>query len=286
MQPDPQQGERMSSKGTTRAILAAALLSAFGAVAALPAAAQQQPEPANRPAQTAPVQKSTYVADANTRKCANAVCLAYVSTSSSQVNDDAQQGLTALQDILTKKTAVHPEAVVALNIEQADLSVYNFIYWPVTPNAQALSENTRRKVQTYINRGGVILFDKMGDAGDDALIRILGDINVRQLVNLDKDHTLKHSFYRVGSLAGSNDYNGVNGVWVESPKTQGAENVSSVIIGNNNWAGAWAGRTLPKDSRDRELALRSGVNMFLVSLAGDFKSDPVQQTLEKLGKTP
>src|SRR5690348_16462575 len=98
MQPDPQQGERMSSKGTTRAILAAALLSAFGAVAALPAAAQQQPEPANRPAQTAPAQKSPYVADANTRKCANAVCLAYVSTSSSQVNDDAQKGLTAPQD--------------------------------------------------------------------------------------------------------------------------------------------------------------------------------------------
>lgn len=274
----------MSSKGTTRALLAAVLLSAFSAATALPAVAQQQqPKPANQPAPTAPAPKAPSVVDPNARKCANEVCLAYVATASSQVNDDAQQGLTALQDILTKKTAVHPDAVVALNIEQADLSVYNFIYWPVTPNAQPLSDNARHKVQTYINRGGVILFDTMGDAGNDALRRILGDINVRPLVNLDKDHTLKHSFYRVGSLAGSNDY---NGVWVEAAKTQGAENVSSIIIGNNNWAGAWAGRTLPKDSRERELALRSGVNIFLYSMAGDFKSDPVQQTLEKLGKTP
>ncbi len=280
----------MSSKGTNRGFLAAALLAAFAAVAALPAAAQQTNVPAaNRPAQTAPAPtintpaKSPVIIDTNTRKCANAVCLAYVATSSSQVNDDAQQGLAALQDMLTKKTAVHPEAVVALNIEQADLSVFNFIYWPVTANAQPLSDNARHKVQTYINRGGVILFDTMGDTGNDALRRILGDINVRPLANLDKDHTLKHAFYRVGSLAGSNDY---NGVWVESPGTAGAENVTSIIVGNNNWAGAWAGRTLPKDSHERELALRSGVNIFLYSLAGDFKSDPVQQTLEKLGKEP
>ncbi|HTK85066.1 MAG TPA: DUF4159 domain-containing protein [Patescibacteria group bacterium] len=279
----------MSSKGTGRGFLAAALIAAFSAVAALPASAQQQSAPANRPAQTAPAPatnapvKSPMIIDANTRKCAGAVCLAYVSTSSSQVNDDAEKGLTALQDVLTKKTAVHPEAVVALNIEQADLSVFNFIYWPVTANAQPLSDNARRKVQTYINRGGVILFDTMGDTGNDALRRILGDINVRPLANLDKDHTLKHAFYRVGSLSGSNDY---NGVWVESPGTGGAENVTSIIVGNNNWAGAWAGRTLPKDSRERELALRSGVNIFLYSLAGDFKSDPVQKTLEKLGKTP
>ena len=259
-------------------LLPSLLIAVFAAATVLPATAQTPAPPAKAPVAT--TQKSP-ITDPNALKCANGVCLAYIASTSAQANDDAQKGLEALQATLAKKTSVHPEAVVALNVEQADLSLFRFIYWPITPNTQPLSDNARKKVQDYINSGGVLLFDTMGQANTETLRKVLGEINVRPLTNLDKDHTLKKAFYKITSLPGSTDY---NNVWVEAPGAQGSENVSSVIIGDNNWAGAWAGRTLPQTSHEREIALRAGVNMVLYSLAGNFKADPIQVTLEKLGK--
>jgi hypothetical protein len=47
---------------------------------------------------------------------------------------------------------------------------------------------------------------------------------------------------------------------------------------------AWGGKTLPGISREREMALRTSVNMVLYSLAGTFKGDPIQKVLEKLDR--
>src|SRR4051812_14821217 len=99
-------------------ILAGLLLAAF-ATAVSPVYAQSAPA---GQAQQAPVTKTAApVTDPNALKCANAICIAYISSPSAQTNEDAQKGLEALQATLIKKTAVKPEAIIALNIEQADL---------------------------------------------------------------------------------------------------------------------------------------------------------------------
>ena len=65
---------------------------------------------------------------------------------------------------------------------------------------------------------------------------------------------------------------------VPSPNFDG---VTSVIIGGNDWAGAWAqedrGRftITPGGEQQREMAYRFGVNLLMVALAGNYKADQV-----------
>jgi hypothetical protein len=79
-----------------------------------------------------------------------------------------------------------------------------------------------------------------------------------------------------------------------SRPARGGDGVSSVLITGNDFAGAWAidqeGRFLyPTDSpdpRQRELAFRSGVNIVMYTLTGNYKADQVHvpALLERLGQ--
>jgi len=71
------------------------------------------------------------------------------------------------------------------------------------------------------------------------------------------------------------------------------DGVSSVVIGGNDWAGAWAtdgsGRSIlpvvPGGERQREMAMRFGINLVMYSLTGNYKGDQVHlpAILERLG---
>ncbi|MEO1331667.1 MAG: DUF4159 domain-containing protein, partial [Pseudomonadota bacterium] len=71
------------------------------------------------------------------------------------------------------------------------------------------------------------------------------------------------------------------------------DGVSPVIIGGHDWAGAWAvdsqGQPLLPigrgGERQRELALRFGVNVVMYAYTGNYKSDQVHipSLLERLG---
>ena len=70
--------------------------------------------------------------------------------------------------------------------------------------------------------------------------------------------------------------------------------MSSVIVGGNDWAGAWAvddsGQPLypvvPGGEEQREMALRFGINLVMYVLTGNYKSDQVHvpAILERLGQ--
>jgi hypothetical protein len=70
--------------------------------------------------------------------------------------------------------------------------------------------------------------------------------------------------------------------------------VSSIIITSNDFAGAWAMRQdgqamLPlvsSEPRQREFAFRSGVNIVMYTLTGNYKADQVHvpALLERLGQ--
>ncbi|MEM6905884.1 MAG: DUF4159 domain-containing protein [Pseudomonadota bacterium] len=72
------------------------------------------------------------------------------------------------------------------------------------------------------------------------------------------------------------------------------DNVSPVVVGSADWASAWAvdergyyvfpiGRS---GDRQREMAIRFGVNIVLYALTGNYKSDQVHApaVLERLGQ--
>jgi hypothetical protein len=72
------------------------------------------------------------------------------------------------------------------------------------------------------------------------------------------------------------------------------DGVSSVIVGANDWAAAWAvdgqGRpafaVVPGSEGQREIAMRFGVNLVMYVLTGNYKSDQVHvpAILERLGQ--
>lgn len=212
-------------------------------------------------------------------KYANAPHLAYIKTNSQADNEDINKGLLALSAALIERTSVEPKGVVGLDIENDTLLFFPFIYWPVEENAAALSPQAQKKLQDYLDNGGVILFDlqdqsvSLGES--QGLKRILGGIAINPLVQSGEDHTVMKSHYLLSRLKGSSDG---QSVWIEAPLGRGAANdVSSVIISQENWIGAWRGQTHSKESDAYDHALRAGVNMVLYALTGDYKNDPIHE---------
>lgn len=250
-----------------------------GLLLALSAAFATQAEETAINAQAETQQTTIPAATPRDIQYASGLHLAYIITPSSASNDMAKRGLEALAIALLERTSVEPKGVVGLNIERDDISLFPILYWPVTKETQPLSEAAELRVNRYLARGGVIIFDSRDDA---AVARLVNGLSVGHLVEAGPDHSLTRSFYLVSSLEGTNNS---KPVLIQSPRTS-SENVTQVIVGSRNWAGAWSGTTLGPMSREREMALRAGINMVLFALTGTYKEDQIhmKSILEKLGK--
>lgn len=262
------------TKNMKRAV-AGLLLSAFTAV--LPSAAQELSAPAPLAQQDEVI---TY---------SSGLYLAYVQSPSTTVNDLSLRGLRALGNTMNQRTSLAPEGVVAIDFENDSLdklSCFPFIYFPVTAETQPLSAQARAKLQAYIDNGGMLMIDTQDYGAVTTRARdlshIMGQLSLRPLISMPADHTLTRTFY-LTTLPGTTT-DGV--IWVEQPGAPASEIVSSVIVGDRNWAGAWAGVTVPDMSRDQEQALRSGINMIMYALTGNYKTDQTftPSILERLGQ--
>ena len=129
--------------------------------------------------------------------------------------------------------------------------------------------------------------------------RLLGKLDLPPLEALPPDHVLTKTFYLLSDFPGR--WDGAP-VWVQAlppgnpdeGPVRGGDSVSPVIIGGNDWAAAWAvdgqGRPLvdvsPGGERQRELAIRFGINVVMYALTGNYKTDQVHvpAILERLGK--
>lgn len=259
---------------TRRQAFIALGLPVLAALAPVYALAQTPPEPAPATPSSATALKHT-----------NDMHLGYVRSSSSQINSDAQKGLEALVSEVQKRTTIKLEGAVGLNPDQDDLSYYRFLYWPITPDARPLSAAALKRVQHYMRTGGIILFD-LRDAGgrmrdQRARQRVLEDMNIAPLVTLPEGHTLTKSFFLLPKLPGTSAHGATH---IEADLSKGTEAVSAVIIGDNNWADAWAGKTVLNGSREREMALRAGINMLIYAYTGNYKTDPVQDVIKRMMK--
>ncbi|MDE8344043.1 MAG: DUF4159 domain-containing protein, partial [Acidocella sp.] len=73
-------------------------------------------------------------------------------------------------------------------------------------------------------------------------------------------------------------------VYIAAKGARDADGVSPVVIGSNDWAGAWAVDSagdpvralLPDSPGQREYAAWFGVNLVMYALTGTYKSDQVQ----------
>jgi hypothetical protein len=229
--------------------------------------------------------------------------LAYVQTGDRAVDAVSRAGLIGLTGTLNRRTAVVTAEPLAVSIENDDLIFFPLLYWPVTTQQAPPSPQAVERINRYLETGGTILFDTR-DAGaatpgafgsaaasQAELRRLTGAIKMPRLVPVPPDHVLTKSFYLLHEFPGR--WN--NGqLWVEQVEDRVNDGVASVIVGSNDWAGAWAvdeqGRPafpcVPGGEPQRETAMRFGVNLVMYVLTGNYKSDQVHvpAILERLGQ--
>ncbi|MFT8611396.1 MAG: DUF4159 domain-containing protein [Gluconobacter oxydans] len=226
--------------------------------------------------------------------------LAYVITGHDDIDTVSREGLQGLSDFTTARSSAtlgHPDGVVP---GKDDLAFYPLLYWPVTPDAQADPERTKA-LNAFMDHGGILLIDEQG-AGTDtdsgtssaaraALQRVTDGLVVPPLAKLTEKHVLAHTFYLLhsgfpGRVAGQPVYVARNG-------DEANDDVSPVIIGNGDWAHAWAVdgsghhpvAVIPGGAAQRAQADRFGMNMVVFARTGNYKNDQAQypEMLRRLG---
>jgi len=238
--------------------------------------------------------------------------LAYVLTGINEVDNISDAGMRGLTFFISSRTALEPGDPIGLDISQDELSFYSLIYWPVDPRAELPSPETIARIDAYMKEGGSILFDTRdqvsgvlgGTSASPAartLQQILSTLDIPPLEPVSTDHVLTKSFYLLDRFPGR--YAGGD-LWVEKSQNlnpeqgrrpaRAGDGVSSIMITSNDFAGAWAVDstlrpllpTIPPDPTQRNYAYRSGVNLMMYALTGNYKADQVHlpALLERLGQ--
>ncbi|MFO1039422.1 MAG: DUF4159 domain-containing protein [Geminicoccaceae bacterium] len=228
--------------------------------------------------------------------------LAYVLTGLADVDDESKAGLTGLTRVLAERTAVEAADPYGVDIENDELALFPLLYWPVPPEHPDLSPKAVQRVEDYLRQGGMILFDTRdgrvllpgqdaGGPGEARLRELLGKIDLPPLEPVPADHVLGRSFYLLQDFPGR--WAG-QPVWIDQASVGINDGVSGVIVGANEWAGAWAEDqygefmypVVPGGEAQREMARRFGVNVVMYALTGNYKTDQVHvpALLERLGQ--
>ncbi|MFT6943916.1 MAG: hypothetical protein ACJAUW_000487 [Yoonia sp.] len=241
------------------------------------------------------------------------VVLGHILTGDRETDDIAFAGLSGLSQTLFRRTSIEPETPVGVNLETDELAFFPFLYWPVTTDQPLPSRDAYAKLNRYLRTGGMIMFDtrdadtaRFGSSSPEGrkLQAIARSLDIPAIALIPSDHVLTRTFYLLQDFPGryaSRD------VWVEEatlpgPQVDGMpfrnlnDGVTPVIIGGNDWARAWAvdesGRRMfpvgrgTSGERQREFALRFGVNVIMHVLTGNYKSDQVHvpDLLDRLGQ--
>ncbi|MGD9512362.1 MAG: DUF4159 domain-containing protein, partial [Geminicoccaceae bacterium] len=281
------------------------LLAGLAAMAHSQTAEAQVPPPAGtRPAARA--------LDPRALQATSKVTFGYVLTGDLTTDQTSRQGLSGLVKFLTARTAVEPGEPVPVDILNDEIAFYPILYWPVLANARPLPEPALAKIDAYMKQGGMIVFDTkdygqgvplrfslQSEAGTP-MQRLLGNLDVPRLEPVPENHVLTKSFYLLRNFPGRWDG---GQLWVEAEapadsrqgqQARRVDGVSSILVTSNDFAAAWAlddrnqplYAVVPGGERQREMAFRTGVNIVMYALTGNYKADQVHvpAVLERLGQ--
>jgi hypothetical protein len=288
------------------AALAGLAMAASLLLASDPADAQQSGVPSAAPAsRPRPDDRRAIQATAK-------VTFGYVLSGDAATDEASRQGLYGLGRFLIERTAVEPGEPLPVNILADEIAFYPILYWPVLGNSRVLPEATLTKIDAYMKQGGMIIFDTKDygqgvptgftfrGEGGTPLQRLLGNLDIPRLEPVPEHHVLTKSFYLLRSFPGR--WEGGQ-LWVEAEaprdsdqgrQARRVDGVSSILITSNDLASAWARDernqniypVVPGGERQREMAYRTGVNIVMYALTGNYKADQVHvpALLERLGQ--
>ncbi len=287
----------------------------LGLAVALPQPAEAQrlrdPPVAAEPQRSAPrpgTPRDVQVAIQSTGR----VTFGYVLSGDAPTDEASRQGLAGLVKVLAARTSVEAGDSFGVNIVTDEIAFFPVLYWPVVATARPLADATLAKIDAYMKQGGMIIFDTRDHGqglptgqsrGNDGtpLQRLLGRLDIPRLEPVPEAHVLTKSFYLMRTFPGRWDG---GQLWVEAESAEDkanpgrrarrADGVSSILVTSNDLAAAWAldsanrpiYPTVPGGEVQREQAFRTGINIVMYALTGNYKADQVHvpALLERLGQ--
>jgi hypothetical protein len=235
--------------------------------------------------------------------------LAYVVTGDARVDRISREGLSSLSETLARRTSFVPSDPQGVDPARDELSFYPLLYWPIAPDRPQPGPEAARRIEAYMKQGGLVLFDTRDggmqfDSGPATpaqawLKTFLKGVDLPPLEPIPKDHVVTRTFYLLDGFVGRTE-NGPTYIEAlppesaaESRPARAGDGVSPLVIASNDLAAAWAGDQggdalyplTPGGPRQREMALRGGVNIVMYTLTGNYKADQVHvpELLERLG---
>ncbi|MEL6784365.1 MAG: DUF4159 domain-containing protein [Pseudomonadota bacterium] len=237
--------------------------------------------------------------------------LAYVKTGDAALDELSRKGLVGLTQFIASRTSLEPGEPVGVDIATDELAFFPLLYWPISTSGAVPNAAAMARVDAFMKKGGSVLFDTRdqinGGFGnrrvtpETARLReILQNLDIPALEPVPDRHVLTRAFYLLNVFPGRY----LDGrLWVETsrersdevdrPARQG-DGVSSIMITSNDFAAAWAVEAdgspslpvVPPNPTQRVYAYRTGVNIIMYTLTGNYKSDQVHipALLERLGQ--
>ncbi len=186
----------------------------------------------------------------------------------------------SMMQVLTHRTSVaaSPDRV-DLGLSDDKLFLHPFLYMSGSREFDPLPEKDILRLRNYLEYGGFMLVDDVvGQPGygfDKSFQRELSRIFPGEsLAKLPQNHTVFQSYYLIDRVAGRK---------VNRPYLLGLDRGDRTILmmSSNDLAGAWAkdpfGKWIndcePGGERQREMAIRLGVNIVLYALTINYKKD-------------
>ena len=254
---------------------------------------------------------SKQAADERAIEATSKVTLGYVLTGDQNVDEISRLGLDGLGRLLAVRTAVEPGRPMGVNILTDEIAFFPVLYWPVLPDAKALPEETLAKIDAYMKQGGLIVFDTQ-DYGrglpassrpDRASRRCSGSSasstcralsRCRRTTCSPKPSTFCATSPAAGTAASCGSRRWRTSSQDQARRARVSDGVTSIIVTPNDLAAAWAldegGRplypTVGGGEDQREMAFRTGINIVMHALTGNYKADQVHvpALLERLGQ--
>ncbi|MDI2112400.1 DUF4159 domain-containing protein [Commensalibacter nepenthis] len=235
--------------------------------------------------------------------------LGYILTSDAAINLASKQGLEGLSKFINDRTSLQLASPEGIDPTKDNLSFYPILYWPITTDLQPNPKRTET-LNDYLAHGGLLILDTQGHdssstiepinpdqfageaSGTSQALKIATEgLKIPALSPLSDKDLLSRTFYILHSFPGR--YNAMP-VWIAKSNPLVNDGVSSVIVGENDWAHAWATTNdgnpaypiFPNTEQQRNLSYRFGLNLVMYALTGSYKADQVHVSalLKQLGK--
>jgi hypothetical protein len=205
--------------------------------------------------------------------------LAYIHTGDTELDRTSESGLANLTEIIMRRTNVELGSPQGVSPERLNSKLIPLLYWAPSSRQSPLTPAGQKSLVEYMRHGGMLIIDLRDNEGA-LLPRLTEGMSLPPLAMVSSEHPLGRSFYLLGDFPGRR---AGGALWVEPTEPARNDGVASLIVGNGDWAAAWAADSLGKPlfpilqggEAQRERAFRFGVNLIIYALTGNYKTDQI-----------